>query len=99
MLDRLDLDPWFLKCVCFSDESTFHVSGLLNRHNLRIRGSENSHDTCELERDSPKLNVWCGIIHDKIIGPFSFAEKSITTQIYLDVMTEQMSPQLEQYQP
>ena len=98
MLDRLDLDPRFLKCVCFSDESTFHVSGLLNRHNLRIRGSENSQDTCELERDSPKLNVWCGIIHNKIIGPFFFAEKSITTQTYLDVTTEQMSPQLEQYQ-
>ena len=30
MLDRLDLDPGFLKRVCFSDESTFHVFGLLN---------------------------------------------------------------------
>ena len=36
MLDRLDSDPGFLKCVCFSHESTFHVSKLLNRHNLRI---------------------------------------------------------------
>ena len=27
MLDRLDSDPGFLKRVCFSDESTFHVSG------------------------------------------------------------------------
>ena len=81
MLDRLDSDPGFLKRVYFSDELTFHVSGLLNRHNLRIWGSENPHDTCELERDSPKLNVWCGIMHDKIIGPFFFAEKSITAQI------------------
>ena len=48
MLDRLellDLDPEFLKRVCFSDKSTFHVSGLLNRHILRIWGSENPHDT------------------------------------------------------
>ena len=36
MLDRLDSDTGFLKRVCFSDESTFHVSGLLNKHNLRI---------------------------------------------------------------
>ena len=99
MLDRLDPDPGFLKCVCFSDESTFHVSGLLNRHNLRIWGSENPYDTCVLERDSFKLNVWCGIMHDKIIGPFFFAEKSITAQIYLDVLTEYVSPQLKQYQP
>ena len=52
MLDRLDSDPGFLKRVCFSDESTFYVSGLQNRDNLRIWSSENPHDTCELERDS-----------------------------------------------
>ena len=46
-----------------------------------------------------KLNVWCGIMHEKIIGPFFFAEKSIAAQIYLDVLTEYVSPQLEQYQP
>ena len=38
-------------------------------------------------------------MHDKIIGPFFFAKKSITAQIYLDVLTEYVSPQLEQYQP
>ena len=99
MLDRLNSDPGFLKRVCFSDESTLHVSGLLNRHNLRIWDSENPYDTCELGRDSSKLNVWCGIMHDKIIGPLFFAEKSITAQIYLDNLTEYLSPQLEQYQP
>ena len=34
-----------------------------------------------------------------IIGPFFFAEKSITAQIYLDLLTEYVSRQLEQYQP
>ena len=43
MLDKLDSDPAFLKRVCFSDESTFHVSGLLNRYDLGIWGSENPH--------------------------------------------------------
>ena len=37
-------------------------------------------------------------MHDKIIGPFFFAEKSITAQIYLDVLTEYVATQLEQYQ-
>ena len=71
MLDRLDSDPGFLKRVCFSDESMFHVSGLINRHNSRIWNSQNPHETYELERDCPKLNVWCGLMHDKITGPFS----------------------------
>ena len=99
MLHRLDSNPGFLKRVCFSDESTFHVSGLINRHNLRIWGSQNRHETYELERDYPKLIVWCGIMHDKIISPFFFAEKSITVQNYLDLLTEYVSPQLKQYQP
>ena len=102
MLHRLDSDPVFLNGVYFRDESsksTFYVSGLVNRHNARIWGSQNPHETYELERDSPKLNVWCGIMYDKIIGPFFFAEKSIAAQIYLDLLTEYVSPQLEQYQP
>ena len=99
MLHRLDSNPGFLKRVCFSDESTFHVSELINRHNSEIWGSQNPHETYELERDSPKLNAWCGIMHDKIIGPFFFAEKSMAAQIYLDLLTEYVSPQLEQYQP
>ena len=80
-------------------ESMFHISGLLNRHILGIWRSENPHDTCELEWDSLKLNVWCGIMHNKIIGLFFLAEKSIIAQIYLDVLTEYLSPQLEQYHP
>ena len=100
MLHKLDLDPGFLKRVCFSDKSTFHVSESISRHNSRIWGSQNPHETHELERDSPKLNVWCGTMHDKkIIGPFFFAEKSITVQICLDFLTDYVSPQLEQYQP
>ena len=96
MLHRVDSDPGFLKRVCISDESTFHVSELINRRNSRIWGSQNPHEIYELERDSPKLIVWCEIMRDKIIGPFFFAEKSTTAQIYLDLLTEYESPHLDQ---
>ena len=97
MLDGLNSDPGFLKRVCFSDESTFHVSGLLNRHNLEY-GAWRVH-MIPVSLNGTPLNMWCGIMHDKIIGPFFFAEKSITAQIYLDVLTKYVPPQLEQYQP
>ena len=38
-------------------------------------------------------------MHDEIIGWFFFTEKSIRAQIYLDVLTEYVLSQLEQYQP
>ena len=42
MLQRISEDEAFLKRVCFSDEATFHVTGKLNKHNVRIWGSVRS---------------------------------------------------------
>ena len=39
MLQHIEHDEDFLKKVCFSDEATFHGSGTINRHNVRIWGS------------------------------------------------------------
>ena len=72
MLQRISEGKAFLKRVCFSNEATFHVSGKLNKYNVRIWGSENPHASRELQRDSPKVNVWCGIMCNQIIGPFFF---------------------------
>ena len=47
MLQRISEDEAFLKQVCFSDEATFHVSGKLNKHNVRIWGLENLHENRE----------------------------------------------------
>ena len=70
MLRRMEQYSNFLEQIIFSDESTFHVSGKVNKHNVRIWGSENPHVTGEYVRDSPKVNVWCGVPHERVIGPF-----------------------------
>ena len=85
--------------MCFSDEATFHVSGKVNKHNIRIWGSQNPCEILERERDSPKINVWCGLMHNQIIGPFIFAESTITANIYLDMLKHYVVPQLEEFQP
>ena len=69
MLDRVE-DEDYLKRVCFTDEAIFHLSGQVNKHNVRVWGSENPHVVREQVRDSPKVNVWCGVLHNKVIGPF-----------------------------
>ena len=51
------------------------------------------------KRDSPKVNVWCGLMHNQIIGPFIFAESTITANIYLDMLKYYVVPQLEEFQP
>ncbi|KFM68849.1 hypothetical protein X975_25329, partial [Stegodyphus mimosarum] len=36
MLRRIEDDAEFLKRIMFSDEASFHLSGIVNRHNVRI---------------------------------------------------------------
>ena len=94
ILDRIEADNRYLQCVAFSDEATFHLSGKVNRHNVRIWGYENPHAVIEHWRDSEKVNVWCCLMHDRIIGPFFFAESTISANIYLDMLELYATPQL-----
>ena len=53
----MEKDDDLLAKIIFSDEANLHLSGKVNRYNVRIWRSENPHATLEAERDSPKLNV------------------------------------------
>jgi hypothetical protein len=78
MLQRIDEGNDYLTQVSSSDEATFHTSGKVNRHNVRIWGLENPRVVLENERNSPKRNVWCPLIHKKFTGPFLFSECTIS---------------------
>lgn len=96
MLNGIDDNPNFLQRVLFTDEATFHINGSVNRYNCRIWGSQQPNEIQEYVRDSPKLNVWCGLFHDQVIGPFFFVEKTITGLVYLDMLELFVLPQIEQ---
>uniref|UniRef100_A0A1B6BYI4 Tc1-like transposase DDE domain-containing protein n=1 Tax=Clastoptera arizonana TaxID=38151 RepID=A0A1B6BYI4_9HEMI len=87
MLAKIDEND-FLKNVIFSDVATFHVNGTVNRHNCRMWGSQPPHEFIEHQRDTPKVNVWCGLMHDRVIGPFIFIEKTINGDIYCFMLEE-----------
>ncbi|GBM80135.1 hypothetical protein AVEN_89717-1 [Araneus ventricosus] len=36
ILTRIDVENDYLNRICFYNESTFHVSGMVNKHNVRI---------------------------------------------------------------
>ena len=76
----------------FLRRSIFSVSGKVNRHNIRIWGSQNPYEVLEKERDNPKLNVWCGLMHNQIIGLFIFDESTIIADIYLDMLKHYVVP-------
>jgi hypothetical protein len=45
-------------------------------------------------RDGPKVNVWCGIMSDRIFGPFFFHENTITRAVFLDMLENFVFPQI-----
>ena len=77
----------------FSDETTFHTNGKVNRHNVRIWGEENLHATIEHERNSPNVNVFCAISKNHVHGPFFF-EGIATGDIYLQMLQNWLTDDL-----
>jgi len=48
-------DVHFFNRLIFGDESTFHLSGEVNKHNVRIWGTESSRALVQYVRVSPKV--------------------------------------------
>ena len=94
MLSRIEENESYLDLVLFSDESTFHVCGKVNRHNCRIWGSGSPYQVTEYERDTPKLNVWLGLHKHGVIGLFFFMESTVTGHSYLDMLENFAVPQI-----
>lgn len=86
----------FAERLRYSDEAVFHLSGNVNRHNVRIWGTDNPHECVEHQRDSPKVNVFCAISPEKIYGPFFFLEPTVTGHVFLDMLQQWLLPQLDE---
>jgi len=80
----------------FTDEATFHPSGKVNRHKVRIWGTENPREIEEHVRDSPTQNVFCAVSSVEVYGPFFFAEPTVNGISYLDMLENYLMPQLQQ---
>ncbi|GFO21452.1 hypothetical protein PoB_004795700 [Plakobranchus ocellatus] len=72
--EPMENDPDLLLKIIFSDDATFHRSGKVIRHSMRIWGTQNPHTTLEFERNSLKVNVFCAITERTVYGPFSLKD-------------------------
>jgi hypothetical protein len=85
MFDKNENEYDYLNKIVFSNEATFNVSGKINRHKVRVWGTENAHETVEHVRDSPKLNVFSATSSVKVYGQIFFAEPTVTVICCLDM--------------
>ena len=89
-------DDTFLPWLICSDEATFHLSGKVSCHNVRIWGLDNPPEIVQHERDSPKIKVFSAVSVRKIYGPFFFGGNTVTGNSYLEILQDSLFPQLNQ---
>jgi hypothetical protein len=85
-------DPSNDGLIFFSDESTFYLSGLVNKHNCRFWSSSNQFVTVGEAMNSAKINVWCAMSSKQIIGPFFFDGETVNKDDYLDMLEDFFFP-------
>ena len=71
--------------LVFSDEASFHTSGKVNKQNVQIWRLENTHESLEHVRDSPKINVFCEISKKHVHGLYFFGA-NVTDDNYLHML-------------
>lgn len=92
MMNLLITDPVLLDNIVFSDEATFQLNGNVNRQNCRYWSDTNPHWMREDKTQYPqKLNVWAGIVGDRIIGPF-FIDGNLNAQNYEQMLRNDICP-------
>ncbi|KAJ8911713.1 hypothetical protein NQ315_013175 [Exocentrus adspersus] len=80
IMRRFDDNNGFQRDILFSDDATFYLKGVDNRHNYRFWSQENPHWTCESHTQHPqKVNVWA---------------ENLTAVHYLDFLTFDLIPAL-----
>jgi len=90
-------DHHFFRYVLFSDESTFKNIEELNRHNCHYWSNVNPHWFRSVDNQNRwSLMVWCGIVNDYLIGPYSFFEENVNRVNFLELLRDILPELLEQ---
>lgn len=88
-------DHLFSLRVLWTDEAVFTNTGGVNLHNMHYWSANNPHWMREVDNQYKwSVNVWCGILGDKIIGPHVF-QGYLTGEIYLNFLRNDLLELLE----
>ncbi|PNF32845.1 hypothetical protein B7P43_G03467 [Cryptotermes secundus] len=96
LLEKIPLDALHF----FSDEAHFHLSGYVNKQNMRYWSGNNRRELHDRPLHSDKMTVWCALLRVGVIGPYFFEEDShtvtVNSQRYVVMMKNFLEPALEE---
>lgn len=103
-LQMVQRDPALPHKLHFSDEAWFHLSGHVNKQNMRFwSATPVAQGEFEKKPLSPvKVMVWCALGHNAVIGPYFFEEDghnvSVNSKRYIDMINHYYWPALKRRQ-
>lgn len=95
MMGHFEDDRNLPKKILFSDEATFTTNGIFSSQNSRYWSTENPHWAVECRsQTSEKINVWCGIVGNMILGPVFF-DVNLNGNIFLNFLQTEFMELIE----
>lgn len=89
-------DENFSKNIIFNDEACFFINGEVNKQNFRYWSEQNPHWVENVNTQATmKVNVWCAIWDNKIIGSFFF-DNTVTAESYLNILSTHFWPLVQE---
>lgn len=93
--ERQAIDPLFSSRVLYTDEACFTRDGCFNSRNSHVWSEDNPRETHQRGYQQRfSVNVWCGIVHDHIIGPHIFPDR-LTGHLYREFLEDTLPLLLE----
>jgi len=82
----------------FTEKSSFHLGGYMNKQNCRIWGSENPHVVMKKPMHPQRGTVWCGFWSGGIIGSFFFENEqgAVNGERYRAMLNKFLLPKFEE---
>lgn len=90
-------NPDYLTKILWTDESKFDRDGITNYHNVHYwnpKGQNPKKTTERAHQTRFSLNVWMGIVHSHLIGPF-FMPQNLNGVTYENFLREELAALLE----
>lgn len=84
----------YLDDVLFSNECVFHTNRVVNKHNSRVWGHENTHNVVEVQQTAKKVMICCGVHKPKTVDPLLFSEQTIAVESYKRMLPYHAMPKV-----
>lgn len=95
MGERIMDHRFFYQNILFSDESTFSTNGVVSTQNCRFWAQNNPNFRIRTRSQRfKKVNVWCGMLYNRIIGPYFL--NTLNQNTYLEILENFVMTELEE---